>query len=269
MGCYARRMYVFRVLEEQLERKIGIPRSPLLKGLEIGGKTLGWLLTHSKAAIDELASTSNLKPPVTPDDNEVVVINDQEYCTSNNNDDEKSSSKKRKRRENSHLNNTRNVVNELRRREEARERARERTRKKKIVDDHHLESSSSSMICHQSNPAIMSNNNNNNTLSSNGLISKEGSSTVRESVVIKGNYNNKSKGSSYNNYNYEMISSKDEQDSCNYYNDYFNKPASESCNYYSGILQPTGFPALNIINLSTEIHINARPWETYSNHILH
>ncbi|KAL2936371.1 Transcription factor TCP1 [Bienertia sinuspersici] len=53
----------------------------------------------------------------------------------------------------------------------------------------------------------------------------------------------------------------------NYYNDYFSKSASENCNYGGIMQQPGLFPALNIINLSTEIHINARPWDTYSNQI--
>ncbi|KAL2895911.1 Transcription factor TCP1 [Bienertia sinuspersici] len=236
-------------------------------GFDKASKTLGWLMAKSKSAIDELTATSNNNVILTGDDDGEYVDDEANVV------DENSSSKKRKRRELNHF-KVQNLAEEVRRREQARERARERTRKKKVVDDHnnnnhhHQQHQFESFDNHHDYQRIQKDylmnceSSSAAKFNSTPMISK--GVNVGETVVIKGN---KSRSGSSSNYNYEMISSRDDQESGNYYNDYFSKSASENCNYGGIMQQPGLFPALNIINLSTEIHINARPWDTYSNQI--
>ncbi|XP_019103776.2 transcription factor DICHOTOMA [Beta vulgaris subsp. vulgaris] len=247
-------------------------------GFDKASKTLGWLFAKSKAAIDELVRSSNCKSNTNSECHDHGHEHDQHEHEHDDDDEKKSldhkkssSSKKRKNKENCVVEANQNIANEMKRREEARNRARERTRKKKLVDDHnnqllhnhhhhhHHQCVQQDLLISQSSSSAAATPNNKY-----GLISKEVS--VGESVEIKCN---KSSSESSYNYNYEMLSLKDDQEHCNYYNDYLNKSASEYCNYGGINMLSSGFPAVNIINLSTEIHINARPWDDYFDQVLH
>ncbi|CAO2825454.1 unnamed protein product [Amaranthus hypochondriacus] len=195
-------------------------------GFDKASKTLGWLLVHSRSAIDELASSRT------------------DHKDERKSSDNETSLGKNKRSKIRVFKGVRNSSEEVKRREEARKRARDRTRNKKNLIDH------------------------NNQIQNHQRVQQD-LMMICQSEYKGADYCLKSGGSSLFNHNYEMISTKDnynDQDYCKDQNsEFFNKLVSDSCNYGDQ------FPALNIINFSTEIHmINAGSWDTHSsNQILH
>ncbi|KAK9683249.1 hypothetical protein RND81_10G126300 [Saponaria officinalis] len=245
-------------------------------GFDKASKTLGWLLDKSKDAIHELtiASSTN-KDLFSGFDRNVLARNiekndvidmDEELDLSKN-----ASSKKRRiiKRQQQCCKDDQSVALKsiIRRakRAKARDRARERTVNKK-----------STVLLNQSNPTnqhqiidqqrdeqndlIFRHQSISSSLPTSDLIHCGGVNkgvSVRESVVIK----SKSRESSIN-YNYNDMITKDNEVG-------FDHNYENNHNNFCGIIQTPSLSALNIINLSTEIHINGKPWDNYSNQDLH
>uniref|UniRef100_A0A7C9DN87 TCP domain-containing protein n=1 Tax=Opuntia streptacantha TaxID=393608 RepID=A0A7C9DN87_OPUST len=238
-----------------------------LLGFDKASKTLGWLLSKSKGAIDELGRASSNKSggastsSSAVSQGEVVAQDIHEDEVEKHVLGEKPSCKKKKQKKEEHTNGE-NATRELRR-AKARERARERTNKKKVLmneDNHsHLylhQRAQQNLMIHQSCSGAAPHNN------AFGICSGQ------HGVLCVGDKSRlRSSGSSYN-YNYydQMCSRLDDQEGFNhhYNNDHLMRMALES---NGGIIRAPGFPALNIINLSREIHINARQLDNHSNQI--
>ncbi|XP_074299604.1 uncharacterized protein LOC141630736 [Silene latifolia] len=215
-------------------------------GFDKASKTLGWLMEKSKDAIKELTNTTNYNKTNEEHNNNVCKI--------------ATTSKKRRKPRDDY--NDQSVVNAIRRssRVKARERARERTKNKKTIQNQrnyaHLESSSHHQHDNDDDDdqhEVEQDSRFHESISgpnfipygiSNGVV-------VGQSVVLK----SKSRDSCHN-YNYDMITNDYEM---GYNNNYLNDQNN------GGIIQTPGLSALNIINFSTEIHINAKPWDNYNN----
>ncbi|KAH9615092.1 hypothetical protein KSS87_020494 [Heliosperma pusillum] len=215
-------------------------------GFDKASTTLGWLLEKSRDAIKELTSTTNYNKT------------NQEH----NKDVSKHATISKKRRKPKENYNDQSVVNAIRRssRAKARERARERTKYKKTNQNQmnyaYLESSSHHQLDDDNDDddqhGFEQDSMFHESISGPNLIPYGISKgvLVGESIVLK----SKSRDSSHN-YNYDMITKDYEMGYNSYLNDQNN----------GGIIQTPGISALNIINFSTEIHINAKPWDTYNN----
>lgn len=160
-------------------------------GFDKASKTLGWLLVHSKSAIDELASSrTDHKDDRKSSDNETSLCKN-----------------KRKIRV---FKGVRNSSEEVKRREEARKRARDRTRNKKILIDHNSQLQNHQrvqqdlmMICQSEDKGA-------------DYCLKSG-----ESSLINYNYQMISATDNYND-----LDCFEDQNS-----EYFNKLVSDGCNY--------------------------------------
>ncbi|KAJ8442528.1 hypothetical protein Cgig2_022411 [Carnegiea gigantea] len=236
-------------------------------GFDKASKTLGWLLSKSKGAIDEVvrasgnksAQASTTSSPVSQ--GEVVAQDIHEEEDKKHVLGEKPSSKKNKEGKEEHTNGE-DVAREIRR-AKARERARERTSKKKMImieDDHNHrylhQRAQQNLMIHQACSGAAPQHNS----------SYFGICSGQQGVISVGDKSKlRSSGPSYNyNYHDQICSRLDDQQGFNphYNNDHLMKLALES---NGGIIRAPGFSALNIINLSTEIRINAKPWDNRSN----
>jgi len=223
-----------------------------LLGFDKASKTLGWLLSKSKGAIDELVRASSSKSggasttssPVSQ--GEVVAQDIHEEEDEKHALGEKLSSKKKKERKEEHTNGE-NESREIRR-AKARERARERTNKKKMImidgtlNRRYLHQRvQQNLMIHQSCSGVTPQHN----------TSCFGISSGQQGMIsIEDKNKSRSSGSSFN-YNYDQICPRlDDQESFHhhYNNDHLMKLALES---NGGIICAPGFSALNIINLST------------------
>ncbi|KAL9226562.1 hypothetical protein vseg_002359 [Gypsophila vaccaria] len=253
-------------------------------GFDKASKTLGWLLDKSKDAIDELTSTNTSsianKGLISGFGSNVVARNiegGEVFEVDENVDSGKNASTRKRRRKQQQLlllkHDQSVALKTIRRtrRAKARDRARERTKNKKTIINHHQNNNHTYLesLNHHHGLIDQQRLDEQNDLIFRQSISSSSPSnlmacggankgvSVRESVVIK----SKPRESSLNYSHNDMIT-KDYEVGCydNYHNDH---------NNFFGIIQTPGLSALNIINLSTEIHINGKSWDNYSNQDLH
>ncbi|XP_074289869.1 uncharacterized protein LOC141615393 [Silene latifolia] len=213
-------------------------------GFDKASKTLGWLMEKSKDAIGELTMTINKSNETNIDDRIIEEKDEDEDYQDEEHEEQVLNTKgsftkcgKKKKCVDQRPQNDEKAIRRTNR-AMARERARERTKTKKTINDHngylHLESS----IHHQ--------NDQQQGVDEQNMLMNKGIS-VGESIVVKSN----SKETTLNYYNYDMIT-KDNYP-LGYYN-YYNDDQLEK--FEIGSLS-----SLNVINLSTEIHINTNSWD--------